>query len=61
MSHFSNLQDFLHMGGYAGFVWTAYGLTTVVLVMNWVSARRSESEQRLSALRRMTPDKENRS
>jgi heme exporter protein D len=54
-----NLRDFLHMGGYAGYVWTSYGLTTLVLVLNWVSARRSESDQRLLALRRMTTNKEN--
>jgi heme exporter protein CcmD len=55
-----NLRDFLHMGGYGGFVWTAYGLTTLVLALNWVSARRSEAEQRLLAMRRMTTDSENR-
>jgi heme exporter protein D len=55
-----DLREFLHMGGYAGFVWTAYGLTTVVLVANWVSARRNEAEQIASARRRMS-DKENRS
>jgi heme exporter protein D len=55
-----SLRDFLHMGGYAGYVWTAYGLTTVVLVLNWTSARRSETEQRALALRRMAVDKENR-
>jgi len=54
-----NLRDFLHMGGYGGYVWTAYGLTTLVLVLNWVSARRSEAEQRLLAVRRVTNGKEN--
>ncbi len=54
-----DLREFLHMGGYAGFVWTSYGLTTLVLVLNWVSARRSEAEQRLLAMRRMTTNKEN--
>jgi heme exporter protein D len=54
-----DLREFLHMGGYAGFVWTSYGLTTLVLVLNWVSARRSEAEQRLLAMRRMTANKEN--
>ena len=48
------------MGGYAGFVWTSYGLTTLVLVLNWVSARRSETEQRDQALRRMNIDQEGR-
>jgi heme exporter protein D len=54
------LRDFFHMGGYAGYVWTSYGLATLVLVLNWTSARRSEAEQRLLALRRMAADKENR-
>ena len=28
-----DLQEFLRMGGYAGYVWTAYGLTAAVLVL----------------------------
>jgi heme exporter protein CcmD len=55
-----SLREFLHMSGYAGYVWTAYGLTAAVLLLNWVSARRSEAEQIASAQRRMTTDKENR-
>jgi heme exporter protein CcmD len=47
-----DLQEFLRMGGYAGYVWTAYGLTALVLVWNWWAARRSEAEQVLSAQRR---------
>lgn len=53
-----DLRDFLDMGGYGGYVWTAYGLTATVLVLNWVSARRSEAEQKLLALRRTTTNKE---
>ena len=30
------LTEFLHMGGYAFYVWTAYAITTVVLVLNVV-------------------------
>ena len=55
-----DLREFLHMGGYAGYVWTAYGLSTLVLVLNWVSARRTEAEQRELAMRRMASDKEAR-
>ena len=55
-----DLREFLHMGGYAGYVWTAYGLSTLVLVLNWVSARRTETEQRELAMRRMASDKEAR-
>ncbi len=54
------LRDFLDMGGYGGFVWTSYGLTALVLVLNWTSARRSEAEQKLLAQRRTTTNKENR-
>ena len=55
-----SLREFLHMSGYAGFVWTAYGLTAVVLFANWWTARRSEAEQIESARRRVTTDKETR-
>jgi heme exporter protein CcmD len=46
------LATFLSMGGYAGYVWTAYGLTTLVLVLNWWSARRREAQEQASARRR---------
>ncbi|MFO1407440.1 MAG: heme exporter protein CcmD [Steroidobacteraceae bacterium] len=52
------LGEFLNMGGYAGYVWTSYGLTTFVLVANWVSARRIEAEQQKLALRRSGIEKE---
>jgi len=28
------MNEFLHMGGYAFFVWTSYGLATIILVAN---------------------------
>lgn len=31
-----NLSEFFHMGGYAVFVWSSYGISLVVLVLNWV-------------------------
>lgn len=41
-------MEFLAMGGYAAYVWTAYGITLLVLVLNVAAAR-----QRLrGALRR---------
>ena len=33
------MAEFLAMGGYAKFVWSAFGITLVVLVLNVVSAR----------------------
>ncbi len=32
--HFHNLTDFLHMGGYAVYVWPAYGIVAAVLIGN---------------------------
>lgn len=31
-----SLSEFLHMGGYAFYVWTAYGIVTVVLLVNFI-------------------------
>lgn len=47
-----DLREFFHMGGYAGFVWTSYGLTALVLIWNWWAARRSEAEAQTAAKRR---------
>lgn len=35
-----SLSEFLHMGGYAAYVWSSYGLAFVVLVGNFLAARR---------------------
>ena len=29
-----NLNDFFHMGGYAFYVWTSYGIALFVLLLN---------------------------
>jgi heme exporter protein D len=34
------MAEFFAMGGYAAFVWSAFGVTAVVIVVNIVSARR---------------------
>ena len=40
--------DFFAMGGYAGYVWGAYGFATVVLLANILSAaRRKKSVLRM--------------
>ena len=31
-----SLSEFLHMGGYAFYVWTAYGIVTLVLLINFI-------------------------
>ncbi|MEE8109330.1 MAG: heme exporter protein CcmD [Gammaproteobacteria bacterium] len=45
------LLDFLHMGGYAGYVWSSFGLTAAVLLINLAGARR-QFKQRLAFVRR---------
>lgn len=35
------MSEFLDMGGYARYVWTAYGITLFVIVLNaWLARRR---------------------
>ena len=34
------MMEFLHMGGYAGYVWSAYGIVTIVLIWNAISSWR---------------------
>jgi heme exporter protein D len=45
----SGLEAFLHMGGYGPYVWSAYGLAAVVLVLNIALPIRAER----AALRRL--------
>ncbi len=56
-----DLKNFLEMGGYAEYVWPAYGLTALVLLWNWWAARRSETEAQIAARRRTALARESRS
>lgn len=44
-----NISEFLHMGGYAFYVWTSYGLTLIVLIANvvWPLQRRKKIDKML--------------
>ena len=46
------MEDFLHMGGYARFVWPAYGLGLLVLAWNIWSALRLQRDALARARRR---------
>jgi heme exporter protein D len=47
-----SLAEFVHMGGYGGYVWSCYGLTAVALAaMEW-SSRRKLGRARKTAARR---------
>lgn len=47
------MSQFLDMGGYAVFVWPAYGITLAVVVLNVVWARRALARARAGARRRL--------
>lgn len=38
------MQEFFHMGGYAFYVWSSYGLAVVVLAANIFSSRGCEKQ-----------------
>jgi heme exporter protein D len=46
-----NWSDFFNMGGYAFYVWTSYGLTFAVLVLNIVQPL-MQRKQTISRVRR---------
>lgn len=52
------MGEFFHMGGYAPFVWSCYGLTLAVLVGNLWWARRDLTTQLLRARRRSQTSEE---
>ncbi len=39
-----NLNEFLHMGGYAFYVWTSYGIALVVLLANMIAPLRQRKK-----------------
>jgi len=47
-----SLTNFLHMGGYAPFVWPSYLLSALVIVFNIMAARRSLRLAQQAARRR---------
>jgi heme exporter protein D len=40
------MADFFAMGGYAGFIWPAYGITLLILVIAIVSSLRAHAKAR---------------
>jgi heme exporter protein D len=32
----TGISEFLHMGGYAVYVWSSYGLTLLILFLNYI-------------------------
>ncbi len=50
-----DLRTFLGMGGYAFYVWTAYGLALAVLIANLVLARRRSRHVAMTVKRMLKP------
>lgn len=42
--HFTNLHDFLQMGGYAMYVWPAYGICAVVLIFQVICSKKRSKD-----------------
>lgn len=49
------METFLHMGGYAVYVWTSYGLAVAILALNWIVPQRTLRAHWQSLLRRVRP------
>ncbi len=39
-----HLSEFLHMGGYAAYVWSAFGLSFVILLINFILPLNTEKK-----------------
>ena len=48
------MREFLNMGGYASYVWSAYGLAAIVIAWNVIAAFQSARRARMDALRRLS-------
>jgi len=46
-----NLEQFFSMGGYAFYIWTAYGVAAIVLLVNLFLTYRRKTEVRKSVER----------
>lgn len=42
--HFDSFSDFLAMGGYAAYVWSAFGLTYFSMAILWVASVRRKKQ-----------------
>ncbi len=55
------MNDFFAMGGYAKYVWSAYSISFVVLLLTTVLAKRALTNARARVLRRQASQKEQQS
>ena len=55
------MSEFLAMGGYAKYVWSAWGISVVVLVFTVVLTKRALAQTRTRVLRRQASLREGQS
>ena len=53
-----SLNEFLHMGGYGAYVWSAYGITFVAMVLSIVIPLRQHSSIRQRLTRQLKRKKQ---
>jgi heme exporter protein D len=58
----NDLGSFLAMGGYAAYVWPAYGAAIAILAAIWLDGqrRRRAAEKALAAMEAQSPDQRRR-
>jgi len=54
------MQEFISMGGYAGYVWSAFGLTFAVFIWNIGAARAYHARAVMKARRRLAVEEDSR-
>ena len=54
------MTQFLHMGGYAAFVWPSYALVLTIVALNIYGARRALRQAQGAARRRVASRRESR-
>ncbi len=47
------MSEFFHMGGYALYVWSSYGLTAVIMIALYWSAKRDQQQIKQQIARRV--------
>jgi heme exporter protein CcmD len=61
MDQWASFEQFLAMGGYAGYVWPSVGLAVGTLLANVLLARRRHAQALQQALRRLAMNAEGNS
>ncbi|MEM7282310.1 MAG: heme exporter protein CcmD [Pseudomonadota bacterium] len=52
------MNEFFSMSGYAGYVWSCFGISFVVMLALWLEARRTLVKTRVRLTRRLSQEVE---